>query len=181
MSDFTKKAIKESFKELLSEKTVDKITVVDICKHCGIHKNTFYYHYEDLPQLLEELVISYADEFIAQYHDINSMNDCVLALQKFIQDNIKIIRHLVDAHSYSYVIQNLIWKICEHISDEYVDIFFPGEILEDRTKALLKHSTKCELFGYIEDWIYNGMKDRIYDLNELYQIRKEALEKLMNK
>ena len=55
MSSFTKKAIVESFLKLLKEKPVEKITIKDIVEDCGINRNTFYYHFDDIPSLMEEI------------------------------------------------------------------------------------------------------------------------------
>ena len=52
MADFTKKAIKESLRKLLEERPLSRITVKDIAATCGINRNTFYYHYQDIPMLL---------------------------------------------------------------------------------------------------------------------------------
>ena len=56
MPNFTKKAIKETFIKLLDERPLNQITVKDIVEDCGINRNSFYYHYADLPALLEEVV-----------------------------------------------------------------------------------------------------------------------------
>ena len=53
MSESTKKAIKESMKKLLTERSIDKITVRNITDDCGISRNTFYYHFADIPSLVQ--------------------------------------------------------------------------------------------------------------------------------
>lgn len=55
MSSFTKKAIVESFLRLVGKKPLDKITVRDIVDECGINRNTFYYHFQDIYAVLEEV------------------------------------------------------------------------------------------------------------------------------
>ena len=52
MANFTEKAIKASFLKLLNERPLTKITVRDIVEDCGINRNSFYYHYRDIPALL---------------------------------------------------------------------------------------------------------------------------------
>ena len=54
MPNFTRRAIKESFLKLLNQRPLNQITVKDIVEDCGINRNSFYYHFEDLPALLEE-------------------------------------------------------------------------------------------------------------------------------
>ena len=55
MASFTKKAIVDSFLQLLGKKPIDKITVRDVVDHCGINRNTFYYYFQDLYAVLEEI------------------------------------------------------------------------------------------------------------------------------
>ena len=54
----TKRAITESFRALLAVKPLDKITVRDIVEDCGLTRNTFYYHYEDIYDLLSDVLES---------------------------------------------------------------------------------------------------------------------------
>ena len=42
-----------SFVKLLNLYPLDKITVKDIVSDCGISRNTFYYHYRDIYDLLD--------------------------------------------------------------------------------------------------------------------------------
>ena len=57
MASFTKKAIVESFLQLLGKKPIDKITVRDVVDHCGINRNTFYYYF---PEVALDLNIDYS-------------------------------------------------------------------------------------------------------------------------
>ena len=61
MASFTKKAIVQSFMELLGKKSIDKITVRDVVDHCGINRNTFYYYFQDIYAVLEEISRNVAD------------------------------------------------------------------------------------------------------------------------
>ena len=62
MSQLTQKAIHNSFIKLLDSKPIDRITIKDITDDCGISRNTFYYHYADLPALVEEMLMDSAEE-----------------------------------------------------------------------------------------------------------------------
>lgn len=64
MSELTKRAIQESFKKLLSNQPLDKITVKNITDDCGVNRNTFYYHYSDIYQLLEEIILTEAQKSV---------------------------------------------------------------------------------------------------------------------
>lgn len=52
---YTKMVIENVFLELLKEKPYTKITVKEICDKAQINRSTFYKHYLDVPDLLNQL------------------------------------------------------------------------------------------------------------------------------
>lgn len=52
---YTRMVIKEAFLQSLQEKPVNKITVREICDMAGINRATFYTHFKDPFDLLEQL------------------------------------------------------------------------------------------------------------------------------
>ncbi|MGN1277577.1 MAG: TetR family transcriptional regulator, partial [Floccifex sp.] len=50
----TEKLIMNSFLSLLEKKPYNKITVKDIVEDCQVNRNTFYYHFHDIPDVLEK-------------------------------------------------------------------------------------------------------------------------------
>ena len=64
MTNLTKDAIKKSFMKLLNAKPVNKITVKEIVADCGINRNSFYYHFDDIPSLIEEILNEQADALV---------------------------------------------------------------------------------------------------------------------
>lgn len=53
MSQSTKQAIVETTLALAKKRPIGKITVRDIVEACGITRNTFYYHFHDIYEVLE--------------------------------------------------------------------------------------------------------------------------------
>ena len=53
MSEITKRALATSLKKLLSQKELTKISIKDITDDCGIQRQTFYYHFADVYDLME--------------------------------------------------------------------------------------------------------------------------------
>ena len=64
MSPYTKQAIKNSFLKLLNERPLSQVTVKAIVEDCGINRNSFYYHFQDIPSLIEEIIREAADNLI---------------------------------------------------------------------------------------------------------------------
>ena len=57
----TKILIKKTFLELLEQRPLSQITVKDIVAECGINRNTFYYHFQDVPALAGEIIKEHVD------------------------------------------------------------------------------------------------------------------------
>ncbi|MDE6203969.1 MAG: TetR/AcrR family transcriptional regulator, partial [Lachnospiraceae bacterium] len=53
MPNTTKLMLEDSLKKLLLHKTIDKITISDLTKDCGISRMSFYYHFKDIYDLAE--------------------------------------------------------------------------------------------------------------------------------
>ena len=66
MRQTTKEAISEAFCALLSKRTIDKITVKDIVAECGVNRQTFYYHFRDIYDLMEWTLAHNIGDFMAQ-------------------------------------------------------------------------------------------------------------------
>lgn len=64
MSQFTKKAIIDSFVELSAQMPIEKITIKKITDNCGINRNTFYYYFQDLYALKEEIIYTKAEKLL---------------------------------------------------------------------------------------------------------------------
>ena len=102
-SDLTRKAITQTFLGILAEKPLEKITVRDITEQCGINRNTFYYHYQDIPSLLEDILSEKADTFVLEYPQLNSINECLAAAMEFARANKRVIMHIFSLGSHSNI------------------------------------------------------------------------------
>lgn len=51
----TKILLRKSFLELLHQKSIQNISIKELCENAGINRGTFYSHYTDLPDLLTHI------------------------------------------------------------------------------------------------------------------------------
>jgi AcrR family transcriptional regulator len=91
----TKKAIKASFAELLSEKNdINKITVKELVERADISKSTFYDHYQDIYAVADEFemeVINLLESILEDYvkdgtHNFSSYVRKLISLLKSNED-----------------------------------------------------------------------------------------------
>lgn len=63
----SKDALKKALLELLKEKDLDHITITDLVHRANLNRGTFYYHYQSIAELFDELVHDVCQDFIEAY------------------------------------------------------------------------------------------------------------------
>lgn len=63
----TRESIFESLFELMEEKDFDKITIQNLTERAQINRATFYAHFQDKYELLDEIIKKSAEELIQQH------------------------------------------------------------------------------------------------------------------
>lgn len=158
MPNFTKRAIKESFWKLLNEQPLTQISVRKIVEECGINRNSFYYHFQDIPSLIEEIVMDASNALIQQHPSITSIDEGVEAAFRFTLDNKKAILHICNSVNRN-IYEQYLMRICEYVVTTYFDTVFEKDIVSKSNRDIMILFTKCELFGLSIDWINTGMQD----------------------
>lgn len=158
MSNLTERAIKEAFIKLLNEKPLAQISVRMIVEECGINRNSFYYHFQDIPTLLGEIIREEVDRIIAQYPTITSLNQCVDVAFRFALSNKRAVYHIYNSVNRD-IYETALMKICEYLVTVYIDTVFGKGTVSDYDRSVIIRFIKCEIFGLAYDWVENGMKD----------------------
>ena len=73
----TKKALAASLKKLMESRPLSKITVRDIIEDCGVNRKTFYYHFQDIYDLVKWMFEEEAIEVVKQYDLIIDYQDAI--------------------------------------------------------------------------------------------------------
>lgn len=166
MPNFTRKAIIDSFLKLLNERPLNQVTIKDIVEDCGINRNSFYYHFENLPALIEEIVKENIDRIIKEYPNIDSLEECLNVAITFALQNRRAAYHIYNSVNRD-ILERHILDLCQYAVTKYIDTLSAGMTVNEEYKALIIRYYKCECFGQIIEWINNGMKDDF--LNQFYR------------
>ena len=162
MSSFTKEVIIKTLFELLNEKPLAKITVKDIVERCGVNRNTFYYHFRDISDVVECALKREVDKAFEQPVEIYSVLECLEVLVNLIGENRKAMLHIYGSLQRENF-TNALDKMCQYIVSQYAEHNFDPEILEKEEVKVLMHFYKCVMTGVMLDWMDHRMS---YDLTE---------------
>ncbi len=82
-----KKQFAEALKKRLAYTPFDKITVTELAEDCGVNRQTFYYHFEDIYDLTSWCLKSEAESVINLDEEPFDWKKSVRALIKYIDEN----------------------------------------------------------------------------------------------
>lgn len=170
MANFTKQAIKASFLKLLNQQPLNKISVRDIVEDCGINRNSFYYHFHDIPSLLGEIITDQTEQLIRAYPSISSLDECFHVAFRFALENKRAVMHIYHSVNRDMFTQSML-RLCDYVVAAYVATAFPDDPMDESDRQIVIRFMKCQLFGMCIDWIDRGMTDDAYDdLHRMLQL-----------
>ncbi|MCI5816781.1 TetR/AcrR family transcriptional regulator C-terminal domain-containing protein [Ruminococcus sp.] len=93
----TKKTIAASLKKFMERKPLSKITVSEIVTDCGINRNTFYYHFEDIQALLKWMLEQEAVEVLKNFDLLLDYEDAINFVLDYVEENKHILNCAYDS------------------------------------------------------------------------------------
>lgn len=155
----SKLLLKNALMDLLKEKgSVSKISVRELCDTAELNRSTFYAHYNEPKDLLEELENELLQSTKDHLEKIGAENDVgahkyLLSFLKYIRDNDKPFRTLlVDAADPEFRSRFMQQSIIQFIQN--LEITFSKEVEQYVYSYILNGST-----GVIIQWIRSDYKD----------------------
>lgn len=93
----TKLAMAESLKKAMAKKPFSKITVRDITDDCNMNRNTFYYHFQDIYELLHWMFSNEAIKVIQKFDLLTEYEAAISFMIDYVDANDHIINCAVDS------------------------------------------------------------------------------------
>lgn len=164
MSRITKTAIMHSFISLLNKYPFEKITVKDIVDDCGINRNTFYYNFEDIYALVDEILQNEIRTILKNHKQTDtSWKESLLSATDFAIKNKKAIYHLYNSVKrpqlkkyFERVIYNVVLEFTKEQSS--------GMNIDENDLNFIAFFYCSGLLGIIEKWLDSGMKENFYEI-----------------
>ena len=169
MSLRTKKAIEESFRNLIKVKPLAKMSIKEITDGCNVSRMTFYYHFADIQDLAR-----YVSEQDAKRSASQSNGDCKSYLSSIISSfaNDKNVFYNI----YNPIDSKMAFKYLSKSFENVVEVIIvensKDKKLVNTTNEFLSQYILNAIVGYVFNWINDQMStpvdvvvDGLYNLS----------------
>jgi probable dihydroxyacetone kinase regulator len=156
LSDITKKAFANSLKKLLSKKSLNKITVIDIVKDCEVNRQTFYYHFHDIYDLVEWIYINETIKALDGKKTYDTWQQGFLNIFEYILENKEFVKNTYYSISRSNLEQYL-YKETYNLLINVVEEEAIGMKVKEDVKNFIANFYKYAFVGLMLEWIGKNM------------------------
>ena len=172
-----KKEIKTTFLRLLEERPYHQITVKEIVQECGINRNSFYYHYADLPALVEEVIDEEIGRFVREQSSFSSMEESLTEALSFFREHKRAAYHVYNSVNRD-IFDRYLMKNCESVSIGYVNSILANTPLSEDDRQAIIHFNAYVCYGAVTRWLESGMTyDILEDFRRIFQLMIEPAMK----
>lgn len=151
----TEKAIMHAFLELLNQHPLDKITVKDIVTACGISRNTFYYHYQDIYDLLRATFDAVAELVLQE--DVTTWQESLRSCTRFALENRRAVYHVYRS-AHREQLERYLYRVTEERMDRLIRHLTAQMSISEEDVRYLTLFYKCAVVGILLEWLNADMK-----------------------
>lgn len=164
----TKMLIKKAFAELIEQKEIEQITVKELTERAGIHRGTFYIHYKDVYDIIEQTKLEMVSSLEQEFQNVNEQVDSPIPLLDNLFELAK-----KDFWIYKAII-NAKWsgQYTKSVKELIINKYFELNKNSDRKKdKYILSFIISGAIGMFQDWVLSGEPfpmDEIHDILEQY-------------
>lgn len=152
MSSLTKQAIIACTVELASEKPIKKITVRDIVSACGITRNSFYYYFHDIFDVLDQAVRQQVEHI--QNSSASDIDQAIFDLIESMVMHKKVWRNLYKTLDKD-TLSRYVTKWLHGIFVGYITSIPGGKEMSELDLNIICAFYEEALFGVLSRWVIN--------------------------
>ena len=147
MSQTTKRALAQSLKHLMEQKPLEKITVVDISEDCGVNRQTFYYHFQDIYDLIEWIYINEAEKRLGEKTTYDTWQEGFLQILSYILSNRNFVKNTYHSVSREYL---------EHFLFQQMYRLLLG-VIEEKSEGMSVRDTDKQFIANFYKYAFVGL------------------------
>ena len=157
-SDYTKRAMAASLKSLMVEKPLEKICIREIMEGCGMKRQNFYYHFEDIFDLVKWMFLEEVAAPLRQHEGALFWQDGLRQLFSYLQENKAVCQCALRSLGRPFLkelFMDEVYSMVRHVADQLT-----GELEWENKEQELDMNVQfyvIALAGIVEGWILDEL------------------------
>lgn len=158
-SMYTKTALSNALKKRMETKPFSKITVSDIIADCGLNRKTFYYHFEDMRDLLRWTLRHEAINVVESFDFVTDNKEAILFVIDYLEQNQHMLNCVYDAVG-SGELRMFLYEDFKKIARKIITTAENqlGKKISEEYKDLLASFYTDGIVGIIIEWLNGKFK-----------------------
>lgn len=157
MAVSTKEALAAALKQMMTVKPIDKITVKDLVEICGVNRQTFYYHFDDVYDLLEWVFEDDANKVLPKEIVYEHWREDVLVFFEYLHNNSTFALNVYNSSSRLYMLRYLKGRLQSCILS-FAVIVSEGLSIDRQDFDFVIEFYANGIIGIISQWMDLGMQ-----------------------
>ena len=158
MKENTKSLIADTFSQMLDKEDIDKITVTKLIAECHISRQTFYYHFKDIYDLVEWSCLEDAKRALQGKKTYDTWQEGILQIFEAVLENKPFILNAYHSVSREQI-ENYLFHLTYDLLKAVVEEKTAGMQIREEQKEFIANFYKYSFVGIMLDWIKQGMKE----------------------
>ena len=157
MASSTKRALADALKQMMEVKPIAKITVKDLVEICNVNRQTFYYHFDDVYDLLEWVFEEDANRVLPKEVLYERWQEDVMVFFQYLYDNSSFALNIYNSGSRLYMLRFLKGRL-ESCIRSFADIVSEGMNIDKQDYDFVIELYSNGIIGLISQWMDMNMQ-----------------------
>lgn len=157
MATSTKSLLAAALKKMMEVKPIDKITVKDLVELCSVNRQTFYYHFDDVYDLLEWVFEEDANRVLPKEVVYDNWQQDVIMWFRYLKDNSAFALNIYNSNNRLYMLRYIKERLQACIRS-FADIVSEGMNIDKMDYEFVIEFYANGVVGIISQWLDMGMQ-----------------------
>lgn len=156
----TKLMLGSSLRELMKKKPLDKIKIHEIVDNCGVNRQTFYYHFQDIYALVEWIYQYDTAKLIDEYKDSDDVKKVVTAILDYAELHRDEILCVMSSKAHAYFME-YVNKGLDYCLKNIIDCYAGDFKIDDYYRSFISGFYTYAFSGVLFEWIKSNSSTKM--------------------
>ncbi|QIB67850.1 TetR family transcriptional regulator [Aminipila butyrica] len=156
-TEMTKRLMADSLKKLMAQKPLNKISIREIVEDCGVNRQTFYYHFQDIYDLFQWIIDQEIVSVLGDTENFLTWQETGIYLLNYLQKNSTVVLCALNSLGRA-AIKQLIFDDVVKVATQIITQISKDIDVDEESFQHVVHYYAIAFGALLEDWLSSGMK-----------------------